>query len=71
MQEVVCGQTQCKFIWIQPGEVGFVVTQLFLGLKAKQNVEEASTSDGAVTGRKDLKPAGGRKESKEERIRPE
>lgn len=44
MQEVVCAQKQCKFVWVQQGKVGSVDTQLVEGLKAKQNVEVASTS---------------------------
>lgn len=44
MQEVVCAQKQYKFIWIQQGKVGCVVTQLVSGLKAKENVDVASIS---------------------------
>lgn len=54
MEEVVCAQTQCKFIWIQQGNVGCVVNQLVLGLKAKENVEAASVSLYFI-GRKDTK----------------
>lgn len=54
MQEVVCAQTQSQFIWILQGKVDSSVTQLVLGLKAKENVEIASVSL-ALTGRKGQK----------------